>query len=130
MYLLDTHIWLWATSDPSRIAGDVINILSDLNTNIFFSPVVAWEITIKYETGKLKLPEPPALYIPGRIQELRMTELSITSSHAILCAMLPKHHRDPFDRLLIAQAIHEDLTLVTADDQMLKYDVRILDARG
>lgn len=87
-----------------------------------------WEIAIKYGKGKLPLPQPPDRFVPPRLTRDRITPLSITPAHALHVATLPHHHRDPFDRLLIAQASIEDIPIVTADAQFHSYPVKIMHA--
>lgn len=130
MYLLDTHVWLWWLESPDRLKKKVIEILRKSDSRIFLSSGSVWEIAVKYSAGKLKLPEPPALYIRKQTKLDNLEELPINNEHAVLSAVLPPHHRDPFDRILVAQAIHEDLILITADEMLLKYDAKCLIATG
>ena len=94
-----------------------------------FSAASGWEIAIKYALGKLPLPEPPDQYVPDRMQSSGVDALPIRMEHALRVAQLPAHHRDPFDRLLIAQAQIERVPLLTADSQLSLYDVALLPAR-
>ncbi len=107
-------------SEPSR------ELLRDAENELFFSAASAWEIAIKAAAGKLRLPQPPAAYVSERIAEDQLIVLSIQLAHALAAGELPRHHHDPFDRLLIAQAQIEKLTLLTADRQLAPYDVPIL----
>jgi len=127
-WLLDTQCWLWMTSAPERFDVEVRRHLEDSHVTLFFSAACAWEIAIKYQLGKLELPEPPALYVPGRLRQTRVTPLAVTHEHALRAGELPAHHRDPFDRLLLAQAQLEQLPLLTADETLAKYDVEIVRA--
>jgi len=113
--LLDTHIWLWLQTTPTRIADDVLDDLRDPATQLLLSAASSWEISIKYALGKLDLPQPPTSYVPERLRTSRVDALPITVQHTLVAGELPAHHNDPFDRLLIAQAISESLTLVTVD---------------
>lgn len=126
--LLDTQSWIWLGSSPERFSSSVRALVDTAANEVFLSAASAWEIAIKYSTGKLRLPEPPALYVPSRIEMTLVRPLSIDYSHALQVAMLPRHHRDPFDRLIIAQAQVEDLTIVTSDPQFAAYDVPIIPA--
>jgi len=90
------------------------------------SAVVGWEITIKHAMGRLELPAPPRSWVPDKVRDGAMTPLPVELSHALAVADLPDHHRDPFDRLLIAQAHAERLTLVSADAAFDRYDVPVL----
>lgn len=128
--LLDTHVWLWLQSDPERVRGDVLDLLRDPSNALYLSAASGWEIAIKYALGKLPLPEPPATYVPSRLEISGVTSLPVTMRHALRVEGLPAHHRDPFDRLLVAQAQLEELTLTTADPQLRSYEVELLAADG
>lgn len=121
--LLDTHVFLWMQIDPDRIA-DLRTVLEDDANELLVSAVVAWEIAIKYAVGRLKLPEAPATYVPSRTRALGALPTAITQQHALGVAGLPLIHGDPFDRLLVAQAIQLDATLVTADAILADYPAR------
>lgn len=127
--LLDTHVFLWAAADLKRLTTPVRIALQDAANDVFVSAAAAWEIAIKYSLGKLPLPSPPAIWTSSRIQKLGFTELPVRVAHASATATLPNHHGDPFDRLMVAQAQVEGLTLITADADVLKYPVKLLDAR-
>jgi PIN domain nuclease of toxin-antitoxin system len=119
--LLDTHIALWGiTADPT-LDPDLLDRLRH-DPDIFLSPVSLWEITIKQAAGKLTGPADLA----ERILGLRFRELPVTHRHAIAAGRLPPHHRDPFDRMLIAQATVDGLTLVTRDADVQRYEVDLL----
>lgn len=126
--LLDTHCWLWMQTAPERFSDAVREHLENPETQLFLSAAGSWEIAIKYALGKLPLPTPPAEYVPSRLAAGSVLPIEISHSHALEAAQLPEHHRDPFDRLLIAQARLERLTLLTADQQLGAYDVEILPA--
>lgn len=117
-YLLDTQIVLWDLADDKRIskAHDEI-LLGDAAK--YFSVASLWEIAVKVSTGKLTMPDRLMETIAGSDVQL----LSITPAHVLHTASLPRHHGDPFDRLLVAQAQIEGLTLVTADRRLASYDV-------
>ena len=129
-YLLDTHCWLWLQMDPDRLSKRVLGLLGDPDHERVLSVASTWEIAIKFALGKLELPSPPSEYVPSRLQTSQTTSLPIQIVHALHVAELPSHHRDPFDRLLIAQAQVEKLTIVTADPKFAAYDVKILWAKG
>ena len=124
--LLDTHVWLWTLAAPERLRTSAREALADRENTLFLSAASAWEIAIKYALGKLPLPEPPALFIPPRLLRDNVRPLPIALQHALHVASLPPHHRDPFDRLLIAQAQLEELTLFTADPALEAYDVDLM----
>ncbi len=102
------------------------NLLADVGNEIFFSSVGIWEIVIKHGLGKLELPEVPSRYIPNRMAGLEHQALDVTRRHALQVENLPLLHRDPFDRLMVAQAQCEGLQLVTADQAVAAYDVQIV----
>lgn len=126
--LLDTHVFLWLQTEPARL-GDVLDTLADEQTDLVVSAASAWEIAIKCGLGRLVLPEPPARYVPSRIRAIGAAPLSVDVIDALAVADLPPHHRDPFDRLLVAQARRHGFTLVTADEVILQYDVENLHIR-
>jgi PIN domain nuclease of toxin-antitoxin system len=113
---------------PERLSGGARHILESADHELYLSAASVWEIAIKYSIGKLRLPEPPDPYVATRSAKFRMVALGIEQSHALRIATLPAHHRDPFDRLLIAQAQIEDLSILTADPIFSRYDVRVIAA--
>jgi PIN domain nuclease of toxin-antitoxin system len=121
--LLDTHIALWAITGDATLAEQFLDRLRH-DPDIFLSPVSLWEITIKQATGKLAGPADLA----ERVRDMGFRELPVTYAHAIAAGRLPTHHRDPFDRMLVAQAAVEGLTLVSRDESIARYDVDILKA--
>ena len=125
-YLLDTRVWLWLQVSPTEIRSDALEALLDTRNELFLSAVSCWEIGVKYAAGKLSLPAPPAEYVPARLKQSGTATLAMLPEHALLAARLPEHHRDPIDRLLVAQAVHEKLTLVTANPAFAAYDVQLL----
>ena len=126
--LLDTHCWLWMTASPERFSGRALRQIEAADTDLYLSAASAWEIAVKYALGKLQLPMRPADYVARYLRETRTSSLPITTDHGAYVADLPSHHRDPFDRLLIAQATLERLPILTADPQFQKYDVEVIDA--
>ena len=122
-FLLDTHCWLWLQTERRRFDPDLLETLADPATGRYLSAASVWEIAIKYAVGKLPLPEPPPVYVPERMRLSGFEGLAITPAHALAVAVLPPHHRDPFDRVLVAQAGVEGLTLVTADEMLERYGV-------
>jgi PIN domain nuclease of toxin-antitoxin system len=125
-YLLDTGIWLWSLWEPERISRPAREAIANLEEEVFLSAVTSWEVAIKAGSGKLKLPEAPAAYVPRRMADQGLRPLPVSHQHALAVFGLPAHHRDPFDRLLIAQANLEDMVLITADGIFKKYPVQIL----
>lgn len=119
--LLDTHVLLWLLSDPDRIEQRARRDIEDTGNTVLLSAVSTWEIATKHALGKLALPEPPEALLARAARELQSTELPITSRHALISASLPKHHNDPFDRLLVAQAIVDQAVLATGDGKLRPY---------
>ncbi|BCB73962.1 type II toxin-antitoxin system VapC family toxin [Phytohabitans flavus] len=118
--LLDTHVVLWWLADDPTLHVDIKDIL-DVEPDAYVSAATLWEVSVKQALGKL---EPADL--PDRIRAAGFRELPMTSTHALAAGRLPPIHRDPFDRMLVAQAQCEDLTLVTRDEYIQKYDVPLL----
>ncbi|MGB3693405.1 MAG: type II toxin-antitoxin system VapC family toxin [Spirulinaceae cyanobacterium] len=124
--LLDTQCWLWWFTQPEKLADNVIEQIADETNEVWFSVASVWEMAIKVSIGKLPLPEPIDDYVSTRMRTLGARSLEITANHALRVAALPLHHRDPFDRMLIAQAQLEDMTLVSADSTFNLYQVSLL----
>lgn len=123
--LVDTHCWLWSLLSPQRLNEQARKALSDPENEIFLSVASTWEIVVKFKLGKMDLPSPPSEYIPDRLERLGHQTLTIRQDHVLQLENLPHHHRDPFDRLLIAQALVEKLQLMTADGVLTAYDVPV-----
>ena len=123
--LLDTHVWLWMLTDPERLGG-VRQLIEDAGTELMLSAASSWEISIKYSIGRLALPEPPNAYLPERIRSSGVVPLAIEHWHVSLVSELPFHHRDPFGRLLVAQAQSLQVPLLTADSAFDRYAVRVI----
>jgi len=125
-YLLDTMIWLWSIDSVEKINQACRDLLENGQVEIYFSAASAWELSIKAGLGKLRLPGPPARCIPAFIAKQGLLPLPITNLHAVKVYDLPPHHQDPFDRLIIAQAIVEDLVVMTSDRDFRKYSVEVI----
>ncbi len=123
--LLDTHVWLWLQDEPERL-GRALPLMEDPANELLLSAASSWEIAIKWQLGKLGLPEAPDVYVPDRLVTSGVVPLPVEHAHSLATAHLPAHHRDPFDRLLVAQAVAEDAALVTADDALRVYDVELV----
>ncbi len=126
--LVDTHVWIWSLASPDRLSPESRSLLSSTRNVVFLSAASAWELAIKAALGKIELPEPVETYVPTRMARQGVTALPITHAHALRVSTLPPHHRDPFDRLLIAQAIVERLPILTADTAFDSYDVEVIRA--
>ena len=118
--LLDTHVLLWAVSDPRRLPADVHALMEAPATELVFSAASLWEIAIKNSLGRRAFSVDPRL-LRRNLLENDYRELSITGAHATAVDLLPPIHKDPFDRILVAQAQFEGLTLLTADDTLARY---------
>lgn len=114
--LLDTHAWVWALSAPHRLGDQVAAKLADATTEVLVSAAVTWEIAIKHRAGRWPEAEPLLRDHAAHLSRAGAVELRIRSAHAIRAGLLPWGHRDPFDRMLAAQALTEDLVLVTCDE--------------
>ena len=121
---LDTHVLLWWLADDPRLSHTARAAISTGANLVFVSAAAAWEIVIKSALGKLDVPS----NLEAALTANRFEPLPITIPHSLAVANLPHHHNDPFDRLLIAQAKVEGLTLVTGDEQIKRYDVAIMEA--
>jgi PIN domain nuclease of toxin-antitoxin system len=115
---------IWSIADPARLRPETRDALEDPDTDVFVSVASAWEAGIKRKSGKLQTPDDLAVQLESK----RFVPLAITLGHALAAGDLPLHHRDPFDRMLIAQAQLEDLTIVTRDRRFAPYDVALLPA--
>ena len=126
--LLDTHVWLWIIAEPERFSSEAAAALENPENELLLSAASSWEISINFGLGKLSLPSPPERYVPAQIEKTGVKPLPVEHSHALRVAALPAHHRDPFDRLLVAQAQVEALAILTADRRFGKYDIEVLGA--
>ncbi len=127
--LLDTSVVLELSLDPSTLRGEVMDQLVADSTTLVISVITPWEIGIKWRLGKLALPEHPVQWTARLVREFGASVLPVSLAHVSGVADLPSHHRDPFDRLLIAQAQIERHTVVTADEVFSRYAVDVVAAR-
>jgi len=125
-YLLDTHALLWYTLDEGQLSPLVISIITDRQNQILFSPASYWEIAIKVSIGKLSLNQAYEDFIDVCLQQYDFSILSILPKHTALLINLPFYHKDPFDRLLIAQALSEGMPLISVDRKFDNYGVHRL----
>lgn len=123
--LLDTNVVLWSRSAPQRLAA-ARALVEDGTNELLVSAVVAWEVAIKYALGRLELPRAPAEFLPDLMRALDASSVAITHVHALGVAALPPLHGDPFDRLLAAQAVALEATLVTGDAILAEYPCETL----
>jgi len=124
--LFDTHTFLWFTTELERVPASARDIIEDGSNYIFLSAASAWEIAIKHDRGRLKLPEPAHEFVINRIFRLSLQPLNIEMSHALRAGSLPRIHRDPFDRLLVAQSQLENLPILTSDPTIARYGVSVI----
>ena len=124
--LLDTHVLLWLLAGSERVSEQARSLLADPHNDVFVSVASAWEIAIKVALGKLDVPPDVRSWLPAELAASRLTTLPITFDHALSVEHLPPHHADPFDRLLIAQALAEEMVLVSNDHQFARYDIRVI----
>jgi PIN domain nuclease of toxin-antitoxin system len=122
--ILDTHVLIWALENNSTLSDKAVEAIIEADNMVFVSAASVWEIGIKRNMGKLETPD----NLLDEIRLHRFAPLPINLHHAELAGKLPDIHKDPFDRMLIAQAVYEKLTLVTRDEIISKYDVKILKA--
>lgn len=126
--LLDTHVVLWSATAPDRLSAAARACIEDGENDVYVSAVVAWEIAIKQAIGKLDLPQPAEAWLPRVIDKSGFESLDVSVEAALRVRALPWHHRDPFDRLLVAQALATGCTLITQDDALTAYGVPLIRA--
>ena len=125
-FLLDTHIFLWFISGDTRLPADWRDLIRDAGNDVYLSVVSLWEAIIKYHLGKLPLPESAENYLPTQRIKHQIASLSLNETSVRRLAALPPVHRDPFDRMLVCQALEHNLTIVTVDDAFQAYPTPIL----
>jgi PIN domain nuclease of toxin-antitoxin system len=121
--LIDTHVFLWWNEGSAELSKKALRILADPANTLVFSVASAWEIAIKAQSGKLRLPEDAATYVKTRTAHYGMEILPIHLAHALALQSLPLLHRDPFDRILVVQSQIEGLSILTADPAIRSYPV-------
>lgn len=124
--LLDTCAFLWITTDAKELGPNVRRVFSDPDNEVFLSSVSVWEIIVKYNLGKLPLPEPPNKFIRSQREKHDIETLPLSENEVSFLCQLPDYHKDPFDRMLICQAIAQDLTILTNDAFIQQYPVKTL----
>jgi PIN domain nuclease of toxin-antitoxin system len=123
--LLDTHAFLWALAGDARMSRHARDVFAG-SADLFLSTASIWEIVIKVQSRKLNLPGPAGPYVLRKLAENRISSLPTSLDHLLAVERLPMHHRDPFDRMLIAQSIEEDWPIITADPKFKQYPVQII----
>jgi len=124
--LLDTHAFIWWDSEPEKLSAQVLQICQEANNHLLLSVVSVWEMQIKLQLNKLTLSLPLAQLIESQQEKNQLIILPITLPHVLAVQNLPFHHKDPFDRLLIAQAIVEGISVLSHDPQIHKYAVQCI----
>ena len=124
--LLDTHIFLWFISGDIKLSTDVRDVIRDRDNEVYLSAISVWEAIVKYQLGKLPLPEHPETYLPQQRDLHQIVSLSLDESSVAKLAKLPPLHRDPFDRMLICQALENGLTIATVDGVIRAYSVSVM----
>ncbi|WP_392530475.1 type II toxin-antitoxin system VapC family toxin [Nostoc sp. C117] len=124
--LLDTHIFLWFITGDKKLPIHLQNSIRDLNNDVCLSCVSVWEATVKYQLGKLPLPESPEIYLPKQRQQHLISSLNLDEESVAQLLNLPLLHRDPFDRMLICQTLQHNLTIVSVDPVISSYSVSVL----
>ena len=124
--LLDTHTFLWWITSDQRLSQRSIELISDGSNELLFSTASGWEIAIKAGLGRLDMPDPLDRFVTEHLFRNHISVLSVQLSHALHVYTLPQLHRDPFDRLLVAQAQVERLPLLSSDKRLAEYDVDVL----
>lgn len=119
-------MWLWLQAEPERVRPDVLHQLADASNELLLSAASSWELAIKYELGMIALPEAPAVYVSDRLRRSGTTPSAVEHGHVLPVADLPPHHRDPSDRVLVAQATVLGIPLVTSDERLAAYDVEVI----
>jgi PIN domain nuclease of toxin-antitoxin system len=125
-YLLDTSVFLWSAGAPEKLNKQATSLLSSISSDLYLSAASSWEIAVKFALGSLALPKRPSQFIPHAMRTLALRSLDITHFYSLAAGELPQHHRDPFDRMLIAQARAEALVLLTADSALKSDDVELM----
>jgi PIN domain nuclease of toxin-antitoxin system len=123
--ILDTHAFLWAIAGDERMSSHARDIFTGPN-DLSLSTASIWEILIKVQSGKWNFPRPAGPYVLGKLAENRIKALPISVDHLLALERLPMHHRDPFDRMLIAQGMEEDWPIITADPMFKRYPVQLI----
>ena len=125
-YLLDTHAFLWFVSEDNRLSSKAQSIIKNSRNDIYFSAVSAWEISIKIRLGRLTIEEDLEPFIIKQLAENNFSTISITIFHSIYTSKLPDIHKDPFDRMIVAQSQVEDMPLISKDKNINKYKVPVV----
>jgi PIN domain nuclease of toxin-antitoxin system len=124
--LLDTHAFLWAISGDPRLSEKAEQLFVTGRNELYFSVASVWEVLTKVQIGKLPLPSPVGPYLSDQLARNSVYVLPVQLEHVLRLETLPLHHRDPFDRILVAQSLHEDFPILTADPLLKKYSASLI----
>lgn len=122
--LLDTCTFLWILTDSPELSLDALDLFTSPDNEVYLSSVSSWEISVKYALGRLPLPEPPPEFVPAMRAGHGIEPLDLDEQSTLYVGQLPSHHRDPFDRMLVCQAIVHDLVILTPDKDIRRYPVK------
>lgn len=125
-WLLDTHTFLWLAAEPEKLSATVLAVVAEGVIELHLSAASGWEVALLWKLNRIELPEPPETFIPSAIQALGITPKPISFDVAISAATLPLIHRDPFDRILVAEALKNGFTILTKDQTLSRYGVNTL----
>jgi len=124
--LIDTHVFLWWIEDNPRLSPRAREIIGNIENEVFLSAASGWEIAIKARLGRIKLPQDPARFVMEQVAINAFRTLPIQLGHALHIYTLPPIHRDPFDRILVAQSQLENMPIITADSYIARYPVEVI----
>jgi PIN domain nuclease of toxin-antitoxin system len=124
--LLDTHIFLWFISGNTQLSNEVRDAIRNSDNEVYLSPISVWEVIVKYQLGKLPLPESPEIYLPKQREFHQIASLAFDEISVTQLAKLPPLHRDPFERMLVCQALQHELTIATVDSLVRTYLVNCI----
>ncbi len=125
-YLLDTHVLIWWITSDNRLSAAAKALIQSRRNTLYWSAASSWEVSIKHALGRLVFDEAPEKLFASELEKNHIETLVITNEHAFLAGQLPMHHKDPFDRMLVAQAQIESLSIVTNDPILQRYDVDVV----
>lgn len=125
-YIIDSHTFLWYSILDERISTELYALISDIENEIYLSVASVWELSIKYQLKKLELPVEPGIFIIEQMSKNEILPLEINLYHALEVSKLPYHHKDPFDRILVAQSLIENIPIITRDDKFKDYGVQVI----
>jgi PIN domain nuclease of toxin-antitoxin system len=123
--LLDTHAFLWWIIDDPQLSQTACDLIGNGNNDLYWSTASSWEVAIKYALGRLPLPDEPSTFIIEELEKNQVKSLSISNIHAFEAGLLPLHHKDPFDRMLIAQARTDSMAILSCDSCFGFYEVHV-----